>query len=338
MAATSWPAALLLLVWLAFLGGCLGSFLNVLVYRWPRGMSVVWPGSRCPACRQSIRWYDNLPVLGWLRLRGRCRDCRAPISPRYPLVEAAAALALVGLGAHNLLSAPSPPTRLCETAHRVASRLGIGEEWGGSGWVFLAGHVLLVLGLAQGALVERDGLRQSWIVPLGLTVLGLVVPLAGHWSLGCESLAGAWHTGLRGALAGAALGAVCWLAAAGGPAGAYGQRLAILQLAAVGAWLDWPAALVTAALANGLSWALHGTGRLWPACGAWGWSAGLTLATWATIVAWPLWFALVRPLRPDVDRVPLAMWVLGVWTLALGAWRSRAKGAASHPAGGGRLP
>jgi leader peptidase (prepilin peptidase) / N-methyltransferase len=73
---------------LTCLGLIFGSFLNVVVYRLPRGESVVHPGSRCPACRHDIRWVDNIPVLSFLLLRGRCRDCRQPISPRYPLVEA----------------------------------------------------------------------------------------------------------------------------------------------------------------------------------------------------------------------------------------------------------
>jgi leader peptidase (prepilin peptidase) / N-methyltransferase len=64
-----------------------GSFLNVVIHRFPRGESVVFPGSHCPACGAPIRAVDNFPVLSWVLLRGRCRDCRAPISPRYPLVE-----------------------------------------------------------------------------------------------------------------------------------------------------------------------------------------------------------------------------------------------------------
>jgi leader peptidase (prepilin peptidase)/N-methyltransferase len=74
----------------AALGGLLiGSFLNVVAYRLPRGESLVQPGSRCPGCGHDVRPYDNVPVLSWLLLRGRCRDCGEPISPRYPLVELA---------------------------------------------------------------------------------------------------------------------------------------------------------------------------------------------------------------------------------------------------------
>jgi leader peptidase (prepilin peptidase)/N-methyltransferase len=64
-----------------------GSFLNVCIHRMPRGLSVVWPGSSCPQCSTPIKFYDNVPVLSWLILRGRCRHCHAPISPRYMMVE-----------------------------------------------------------------------------------------------------------------------------------------------------------------------------------------------------------------------------------------------------------
>lgn len=69
------------------LGLAFGSFLNVCVYRLPRGLSVVKPRSACPNCKHSIAFYDNIPILGWLLLRGRCRNCRARISPRYVAVE-----------------------------------------------------------------------------------------------------------------------------------------------------------------------------------------------------------------------------------------------------------
>ncbi len=78
----------------SFLGACLGSFGNVLVYRLPRNISVVRPRSHCPACGAPVAWYDNVPVLGWLLLRGRCRRCRAAIPARYPVVEAAGAACL----------------------------------------------------------------------------------------------------------------------------------------------------------------------------------------------------------------------------------------------------
>jgi leader peptidase (prepilin peptidase)/N-methyltransferase len=79
------------------MGGLIGSFLNVVIWRLPRDESLVSPGSRCPSCERPIAPYDNLPVVSWLLLRGRCRNCRAPISPRYPLVELVTALAFAAV-------------------------------------------------------------------------------------------------------------------------------------------------------------------------------------------------------------------------------------------------
>ena len=78
----------MLCIWFAFLGGCVGSFANVVVWRMPQGMSISRPPSHCPKCGHPIRWYHNLPVVGWFALRGKCADCREPIAVRYPLVEA----------------------------------------------------------------------------------------------------------------------------------------------------------------------------------------------------------------------------------------------------------
>jgi leader peptidase (prepilin peptidase)/N-methyltransferase len=83
-----------------FSGVCgliVGSFLNVVVFRLPRGESLVAPASHCPTCETPIKPYDNVPVLGWLLLRGRCRACRVQISARYPLVEAITALLAVAV-------------------------------------------------------------------------------------------------------------------------------------------------------------------------------------------------------------------------------------------------
>lgn len=82
----------------ALFGACFGSFLNVCVARWPAGLSVVRPASRCPKCEREIRWHENVPVLGWLRLGGKCAGCALPISVEYPLVEIAVALLWAGAG------------------------------------------------------------------------------------------------------------------------------------------------------------------------------------------------------------------------------------------------
>jgi len=91
----AWTIAFVVLV--GILGSLIGSFLNVVVYRVPAGKSVVHPPSACPNCGAGIRPWDNIPVLSWLILRGKCRDCGNPISVRYPLVELATALVFAGI-------------------------------------------------------------------------------------------------------------------------------------------------------------------------------------------------------------------------------------------------
>ncbi|HXE44020.1 MAG TPA: prepilin peptidase [Conexibacter sp.] len=124
----------MLLVVLAALGGLLvGSFLNVVAWRLPRGESLVAPGSHCPGCDAPVRPYDNVPVVSWLLLRGRCRDCRAPISIRYPLVEACSAGLAVAVvaarhGTHDLalgltLVALLVPIALIDLDHRIIPNL-----------------------------------------------------------------------------------------------------------------------------------------------------------------------------------------------------------------------
>ncbi|MEW6719078.1 MAG: prepilin peptidase [Thermodesulfobacteriota bacterium] len=83
------------------LGACMGSFLNVVIHRLPRGESIVFPGSRCPACGRPIRPLENIPILGYLLLRGRCAGCGGRISARYPLVEALTAAGFAAIAWHS---------------------------------------------------------------------------------------------------------------------------------------------------------------------------------------------------------------------------------------------
>ena len=82
----------IVIAFMTLMGVMIGSFLNVVIHRVPLGQSIVLPSSACPACGAAIHFYDNIPILSFLILRGRCRSCRAPISPRYPVVEALCAL------------------------------------------------------------------------------------------------------------------------------------------------------------------------------------------------------------------------------------------------------
>ena len=77
------PALIAILGFFSFwFGACIASFLNVVIWRAPRGESIVSPPSHCPKCSSPIRWWQNIPILSWLALRGRCAACKAPISPR----------------------------------------------------------------------------------------------------------------------------------------------------------------------------------------------------------------------------------------------------------------
>ncbi|MDP8957769.1 MAG: prepilin peptidase [Actinomycetota bacterium] len=161
----------------ALLGLAVGSFLNVVAHRVPSGRSVIRPASTCPACAQPIRPADNLPVVSWLLLGGRCRDCRAPISPRYPLVEAATG---VGFAAAVLVVGPSwvLPAYLCFVAvtlvliltdldhHRIPNRI----LYPGTG----VGTLLLLLGAA----VEGEGHRFLQALGGGLLYFVLLFLIA----------------------------------------------------------------------------------------------------------------------------------------------------------------
>jgi len=82
------------------LGACVASFLNVVIWRVPRGESIVSPPSHCPKCNAAIKWYQNIPILSWLALRGKCANCKAPISPRYILVELVGGLLFLAVFVH----------------------------------------------------------------------------------------------------------------------------------------------------------------------------------------------------------------------------------------------
>lgn len=89
----------LLLIYAGVIGAAIGSFLNVCIYRWPAEQSVIRPRSRCPGCERAIAWYDNIPILSWVMLRGRCRHCGTRISAQYPIIETATALIWIGSAA-----------------------------------------------------------------------------------------------------------------------------------------------------------------------------------------------------------------------------------------------
>jgi len=139
--------------WLAFAfvfatGCCIGSFLNVVVYRLPRGKSLVFPGSACPQCGKAIRWYDNIPLLSWLVLRARCRNCKAPISARYFLIELLTGLVFLGMYVAYF---------------RMGLRSGMPAFAAGGGLVYLT-HIVLLCALIAASAIDLE----SWIIPLSI--------------------------------------------------------------------------------------------------------------------------------------------------------------------------
>lgn len=149
-----------------------GSFLNVVIYRLPRDENIAFPGSHCPSCGAPIRALDNVPVLGWLWLRGRARCCKTPISARYPLVELMGGLLGGALVQVSVLTLP------------VATPL-----WQGA--LLLAAQLALGLGLIAAAFIDLSHMYLPDSITLGGTVLGLAtVPLRPGASWG-ESLLGA---------------------------------------------------------------------------------------------------------------------------------------------------
>jgi leader peptidase (prepilin peptidase)/N-methyltransferase len=229
------------LIWLAMMGGAIGSFLNVVVYRLPRELSLVTPGSFCPVCKQPIRWYDNLPVLGWFLLAGRCRDCRQPIAFRYPLIEAATVGLFVWLGLMEYMS---------RGANLPGHRLTYIESGG-----VLVYHLVLICTLFPAWLIEQD----EDVLPWKLMVPAIVVGIAGaawpvlHPVAALPGLRGEW-AGVVDVLAGLAVGGLI-AAAAFALANQADRPAAVLLPVVTGLFLGWQATAVLSGLCFG-AWLL----------------------------------------------------------------------------------
>jgi leader peptidase (prepilin peptidase)/N-methyltransferase len=200
---------LALVVAVGLLGLLIGSFLNVVIHRVPLGESVVRPRSRCPQCGAELKERDNIPVLSWLLLRGRCRSCQAPISPRYPLVE---------LGTGLLFAAVA--------------------WWCGPAWQLPAFLYLAAIAVALSA-IDLDVKRlpdaivlPSYVVAFALLLLPAVVE-------------GRWADLLHAVLTGAALFAFYFLLAVIYPAGmGFGDVKLAGVLGLYLGWVSWPLAIL----------------------------------------------------------------------------------------------
>lgn len=275
--ATLTPAAAvsILVVWLFAMGGAVGSFLNVVIYRVPAGKSIVRPGSHCPACKHPIRWHDNLPVVSWFLLRGRCRDCAARISFRYPAVEAITAALFVLVGVlEGLTGGANLPVR----------PLGVGQSAG-----IVTYHLLLLCTLLSASLFEYDGHRA----PVGLfapaLVVGWLAPLVWpylHPVSTWQGLTGPM-AGLVDGSAGLGLGLLLGLASWPLPGAKRGPGL-ILAPACVGLFLGWQAALVLTLLRVVVWLPISALRQAWAGLRPVPPTAWLALTALAWVLAWGL--------------------------------------------------
>ncbi|MCK4914433.1 MAG: prepilin peptidase [Planctomycetes bacterium] len=139
-------------------GCCVGSFLNVIIYRLPRDKSLVMPPSACPNCGKRIRFYDNIPLISWLVLRAKCRNCKAKISARYFIIELLTGIIFAGLFVLYF---------------HVGIRDGIGSFLGG-GWFVYTIHIILIAALIAASAIDLE----LWVIPVFLcwfvTAVGLL--------------------------------------------------------------------------------------------------------------------------------------------------------------------
>jgi leader peptidase (prepilin peptidase)/N-methyltransferase len=227
--------------WLFFVGASLGSFLNVVVYRLPRGLNLVHPPSRCSSCLHPIRFWDNVPILSWLVLRGKCRDCRAPVSSRYFWIELlmGSVFLAVWLGEVNF-------TRDLAAPASYFGRQAIGPHQTIPFWLAYATHVLLIATLLGGMLISADGSRVPWTLYVPVLMVAMVLPLiypeirrvpawqyeqVNHWQAGLID-------GLLGLGLGAAIAIVgsCWRLWAKKPWPTFAPVALMASLGAVFGW------------------------------------------------------------------------------------------------------
>lgn len=183
------------IVFLYLLGSCIGSFLNVVVWRLPRGKSLLWPPSACPKCGHGLAAYDNIPVFGWLLLAGKCRYCHNPISPRYPIIEAITGLLFVlfyvGFFMLDLGPAISSFGDFGEVEHVFLG--SIEQNWAVYGLAVFMVCILLVASLID---------AELYIIPIGIPWTLAIVAFVVHALIASPSQPGSLVVGpLAAALA-----------------------------------------------------------------------------------------------------------------------------------------
>ncbi len=166
-----WALNSFIALMVVIIGGSIGSFLNVVAYRWPRGLPLAGQGSQCPSCSHTLTFYENMPILGWFRIRGRCRYCDMPVSPRYPIVEIITAVVILAWFLSEELTGG-----LAIFAEQVRLQgeepLNLTHWWMSTDLLMLAlGRALLLITLLCAALLAWDNNR----IPTGLSRVVVIV-------------------------------------------------------------------------------------------------------------------------------------------------------------------
>ncbi|NQY73678.1 MAG: prepilin peptidase [Candidatus Margulisbacteria bacterium] len=165
-------------------GLCFGSFLNVCIYRIPKNISLSNPPSTCPKCKTLIKWYDNIPALGWLALWGKCRACKASISVRYPIIELVFGLICLGLwiGHGVFMDQPFIAITYCLAAFGLllGTFVDIEEMWLPDR-VTIGGMIIFPI---ASVLIPELHDSVSWLSSLKSSLLGLAVGFGGFWTIG----------------------------------------------------------------------------------------------------------------------------------------------------------
>ena len=171
------------MLFIVALGSCIGSFLNVVIYRLPRDISLVHPPSTCPSCNMQIKFYHNIPLVSWLALRGKCKYCQAKISPRYFVIELLTALVFALLFAVYFII--------------EVRRFGIDGEFGvhvfvEGAWIVYLAHIIMLSGLIAASAIDL----QLWLIPLSvcwfITASGVTLSAVAGYVID-PSIIRTWH-------------------------------------------------------------------------------------------------------------------------------------------------
>jgi len=280
-----------MITWFFVLGAVIGSFLNVVVYRLPQGMSLILPGSHCPACNHRIRWFDNIPIASWLALGGRCRDCRAAISARYLVVEAITAcmFALLTTAEFALKGINLPLREIYESGNSGFPRNN--PEL----YAILLYHLLLLCTLLAAAVIEIDRQKPPLRLFVPALAIGVIAPFVWPYLRPVPAWLELpdWTSRIldcaAGLAAGGLLGYIAWRVQ--GTKSPGGMTWGLL---CGGVFLGWQAVCGVAFVISLLALFAAALGKLRKKAGAWPFSLWLYTVTLGWILAWSVIVDLIK--------------------------------------------